>query len=149
MTAKDEVKLTIQKIYLKDVSFESPQSPEIFRSQWQPTVKLDLSTKNKKLSEDFYEVSLSLLVSMDHEEKPAVVIEVDQAGVFQVQTESPDQLKRVLGVFCPGTLFPYAREAVDHLLLKGGLPPLMLAPVNFEGLYEQAAIKANEGPVSL
>ncbi|WP_419833041.1 protein-export chaperone SecB [Endozoicomonas atrinae] len=132
----------LQRIYMKDISFESPKAPEIFQKQWQPEVKLDLSTSNRPLEEGLYEVVLSLTVTVENgtedSKETAFVTEVHQAGVFLAKGLDEEELHRTLGAFCPNILFPYAREAIDNLVLRGSFPPLMLAPVNFDALYMQA-----------
>ncbi|MGB0360990.1 MAG: protein-export chaperone SecB [Endozoicomonas sp.] len=132
----------LQRIYVKDISFESPKVPEVFQKQWQPEVKLDLSTSNRTLEEGLFEVVLSLTVTVENgpegSKETAFVTEVQQAGVFLAKGLAEDELHRTLGAFCPNILFPYAREAIDNLVLRGSFPPLMLAPVNFDALYIQA-----------
>ena len=132
----------LQRIYMKDISFESPKAPEIFQKQWQPEVKLDLSTSNRPLEEGLFEVVLSLTVTVENgsegNKETAFVTEVHQAGVFLAKGLDEEELHRTLGAFCPNILFPYAREAIDNLVLRGSFPPLMLAPVNFDALYMQA-----------
>lgn len=133
----------LQRLYMKDISFESPKAPEIFQSQWQPEVKLDLSTTNRNLEGDLFEVVLSLTVTVENvqagdKKDTAFVAEVHQAGVFLTKGLNEEELHRTLGAFCPNILFPYAREAIDNLVLRGSFPPLMLAPVNFDALYMQA-----------
>nr|MDT0253671.1 protein-export chaperone SecB [Endozoicomonas sp.] len=114
----------LQRIYMKDISFESPKAPEIFQKQWQPEVKLDLSTSNRPLEEGLYEVVLSLTVTVENgsedsssdKKETAFVTEVHQAGVFLAKGLDEEELHRTLGAFCPNILFPYAREAVDNLV---------------------------------
>lgn len=134
----NEIQFAIQRLYLKDVSFESPNSPTIFQKQWQPQVNLDLNTSNDKLSENQHEVVLSLTVTAKVDEQVAFIIEVQQAGVFFLQGLTDEQLGHTLGAYCPNVLFPYAREVIDALAVKGSYPALMLQPVNFDALYAQA-----------
>ena len=134
----NEIQFAIQRLYLKDVSFESPNSPTIFQKQWQPQVNLDLNTSNEKLSENQHEVVLSLTVTAKVDEQVAFIIEVQQAGVFFLQGLTDEQLGHTLGAYCPNVLFPYAREVIDALAVKGSYPALMLQPVNFDALYAQA-----------
>ena len=129
---------SIQRIFLQDISFESPAAPEVFRTQWQPEVNLDLNTRSKKLEEDYYEVVLSLTITAKNEQNTAFLIEIHQAGIFKINGMDETTLNHTLGAFCPNILFPYARETIDTLVLKGSFPPLMLAPVNFEALYHQS-----------
>ena len=139
-TQEQQPQFALQRIYVKDISFESPKSPDIFRSEWTPEVKLDLNTTNTVLDaeEGFYEVALTLTTTVSNGEDTAFLAEVKQAGIFLAKNLEEAELHRTLGAFCPNLLFPYAREAIDNLVTRGGFPPLMLAPVNFEALYAQA-----------
>lgn len=127
----------IQKLYLKDVSFESPASPAMFTKEWQPEVNLDMNTNSQALSEGVYNVVLSLTVTVKNTEQTAFLVEVQQAGIFTVKGFAENEMGHMLGSFCPNILFPYAREAISDLVTKGGFPPLLLAPVNFDALYAQ------------
>lgn len=127
----------IQRIFTKDVSFESPNAPEIFRSQWKPQVNMDLNTRSNKLDENIYEVVLTITVTAKNDDKTAFLVEVQQGGIFQIDGLEGPALHQTLGAFCPNLLFPYAREAVDAMVTKGSFPALMLAPVNFEAIYAQ------------
>ena len=139
----EQATFVMQRIYLKDVSFESPKSPDAFTKQWQPRVNLDLNTRNSMLAEDTWEVVLSLTITAkDEQEEPIYLVEVQQAGIFQIKGLEEERLKQTLGSFCPNVLFPYAREAVDAIVTKGSFPPLMLAPVNFDAIYEQVRAQA-------
>ena len=128
----------LQKIYLKDLSFESPQGAQVFKKQWKPKIQLDLNAQHKKLDDNSYEVVLTLTLTASQDDKNAFLIEIQQAGAFLCQGLTPDALGQILGAMCPGILFPYAREAIDNVVVKGGFPPLILAPVNFDALYLQA-----------
>lgn len=134
----------IQRIFTKDVSFESPNSPEVFRGQWKPQVNMDLNTRSNKLDENIYEVVLTITVTAKNEDKTAFLAEVQQGGIFQIDGLEGPALHQTLGAFCPNLLFPYAREAVDGLVTKGSFPALMLAPVNFEAIYAQSLQKKQE-----
>jgi preprotein translocase subunit SecB len=122
-------------VYTKDVSFETPNSPAIFQKEWKPEVKLDIDTRSAKLTDDTYEVVLSLTVTATVEEQTAFLAEVQQAGVFTIGNLPEAQLAHTIGAFCPTTLFPYARETVANLVNRGSFPQLNLAPVNFEALF--------------
>ncbi|MDO8953293.1 MAG: protein-export chaperone SecB [Gammaproteobacteria bacterium] len=132
------VEFTIQKIFTKDVSFESPNAPLIFKDQWQPEANVDINTQSTTHEENQYEVTLSLTVTVKVEGKTAFLVEVKQAGIFGIVGVSAEQLGHILGAYCPATLFPYAREAVGSIVGRGGFPPLSLAPVNFDMLYQQS-----------
>jgi len=125
----------IQRIYTKDVSFETPNSPAIFQKEWKPEVKLDIDTRSAKLTDDTYEVVLALTVTVKVEDQTAFLAEVQQAGVFTIGNLPEAQLAHTIGAFCPTTLFPYARETVANLVSRGSFPQLNLAPVNFEALF--------------
>jgi preprotein translocase subunit SecB len=127
----------IQKIYIKDVSFESPNSPAMFTKEWQPEVNLDMNTNTQLLSEGVYEVVLSLTATVKNADQTAFLVEIQQAGIFTITGFAESEMGHMLGSFCPNILFPYAREAVSDLVTKGGYPPLILAPVNFDALYAQ------------
>ena len=133
----------MQRIYTKDISFESPSTPDVFRKPWQPKVNVDLNTKSDKVDDEGnFEVVLSITVTTKIEEETAFLVEVQQAGIFNIQGFEGEELRRVLGTASPNILFPYAREAIDTLCVKGGFPPVMLAPVNFDALYQQALAQA-------
>ncbi|GAA5218310.1 protein-export chaperone SecB [Corallincola platygyrae] len=125
----------IQRIYTKDISFETPNSPTIFKAEWKPEVKLDLDTKSNKLDDSAFEVVLSLTVTAKVGEDTAFLCEVQQAGIFSIGNMPEPQLAHTLGSFCPNILFPYAREAIASLVSRGTFPPLNLAPVNFDALF--------------
>ncbi len=129
----------LQRIYVKDISFESPKAPEVFRKEWKPKVNLDLNTRNNKLDDGVFEVVLSLTVTVTNNEESAFVVEVQQAGIFVITGMDDANLHKALGSFCPNILFPYAREAIDNMVTRGSFPPIMLSPVNFDALYAQAA----------
>ena len=132
-----ERQFSIQKLYIKDVSFETPHSPEVFTLKWEPHVEFNLASNAQQLQEDLYEVSVTTTLTLTLEEKTAYLIEVCQAGIFSMVNFSEEELGPLLGSYCPNVLFPYAREAVSDLVTKGGFPPMLLAPVNFEALYMQ------------
>lgn len=139
----------LQRIFLKDSSFESPRSPLIFQAQWSPKINFDIKTRSSKVQDDVYEVVLVLTAEAQIEEKAAFLVEVHQAGIFTAKDFDDAQLEQVLATVCPNILFPYAREAVDSLVVKGSFPALMLAPINFDALYaqqkQQAAAEADGG----
>ncbi|MBH2037242.1 MAG: protein-export chaperone SecB [Pseudomonas sp.] len=128
---------SLQRIYVRDLSFEAPKSPEIFRQEWTPSVELDLNTRQKPLEGDFHEVVLTLSVTVKTAGETAFIAEVQQAGIFLISGLDAAAMSHTLGAFCPNILFPYAREALDNLVTRGSFPALMLAPVNFDALYAQ------------
>ncbi|QLC73435.1 protein-export chaperone SecB [Pseudomonas sp. LPB0260] len=137
--AQDEQspQFSLQRIYIRDLSFEAPKSPEIFRQEWKPSVALDLNTRQKSLDGDFHEVVLTLSVTVKNGEETAFIAEVQQAGIFLIKGLDAPSMSHTLGAFCPNILFPYARETLDSLVVRGSFPALMLAPVNFDALYAQ------------
>ena len=137
----------MQRIYNKDISFESPSTPEIFKKQWQPQVNVDLNTKSNKVDDQGnFEVVLTITITAKVEEETAFLIEVQQAGIFFIAGIEGEDLRRVLGTAAPNILFPYARESIDTICVKGGFPPVMLAPVNFDALYQQALAQQAQAP---
>lgn len=127
----------IQRIYIKDVSFEAPNTPHTFNEEWKPEVSLNLGTKSNPIQEDLHEVILSITATVSTHKKTAFLIEVHHAGIFLLQGFPKDQIHQMLGSFCPNILFPYAREVVSDVVVRGGFPQLILAPVNFDALYAQ------------
>lgn len=135
----------IQKIYLKDSSFETPNSPDVFRGEWKPKVSVDMTTETRKLDDKTYETVLKVTVTAKLEdERIAYLCEVHQAGVFAIDGFNPETLEALLGSYCPANLFPYAREVVSDLVAKGGFPQMLLGPVNFDALYLQRKKQAKE-----
>ncbi len=131
----------IERIYVKDISLESPRGQEAFNN-WAPTINLDINTKQTTLQQGVHEVVLTLTINVREKDSEAVyfLIEIQQAGLFRTANIPDAELRRLLATVGPSTLFPYARETVDSLATKAGFPPLRLSPINFEALM-QAAIK--------
>lgn len=127
----------IQRIFVKDLSFEAPNTPHTFVEEWKPEVQLNLETKSNKIQDNVHEVVLSITATVSTAKKTAFLIEVHQAGVFMINGFANEQLHQMLGSFCPNILFPYAREVVSDVVVRGGFPQLILAPVNFDALYMQ------------
>lgn len=125
----------IQRVYTKDISFETPNSPAIFQAEWKPEMKLDLDTRSAQLAENTFEVVLALTVTATVDGKTAFLAEVQQAGIFTIANMPEAQMAHTIGAFCPSTLFPYAREAVASLVSRGSFPQVNLAPVNFDALF--------------
>lgn len=130
--------LFLQKLYVRDASFETPNAPHIFTEQGQPQVELNLSQRVNRLAETVFEVVLTATVTCTLNGRNAYLVEVQQAGIFAVQGFAPEQLDAVLGSYCPHVLFPYLRHTVDTLVQAGGFPPLLLQPINFDQLYAEA-----------
>jgi preprotein translocase subunit SecB len=147
--ANDERTFAIQRLYLKDLSFESPTTPQIFKKQWQPNMNLELHTASNKIENSVYEVTLSATITVrSHEneeqakQKPtdapiAFLVEVKYAGIFAINAFTEDQEKVLLGSVCPSIIFPYLREVVTDVVNRASFPQLILAPVNFDALYAE------------
>lgn len=131
--------VSLQKIYLRDASVEVPQGPLVFmRESQQPRVDVDLDTRIQRAGEEHHHVAVTVTVTARVGEEVAYIVEVQQAGVFTLQGfDNDDERNRVLGVYCPDTLFPYAREAISDLIQRAGFPPFLLQPINFEALYRR------------
>ena len=138
-----EKRLTITKIYLKDFSFESPQTPGIFRqNEWKPQTNLNLRSAHNPVDGDHHEIVLTITVEAKEEDKTCFLIELQQAGIFEIAGYEGEELKAIIGSFCPNILFPYARESIASLIQKGGFPEFVLQPINFDALYMQAQQQA-------
>lgn len=134
-----EKRLSITKIYLKDSSFESPQSPAIFRrSEWKPQTNLNLRSAHHVVEGDHHEIVLTLTIEAKEEDKTCFLIELQQAGLFEIGGYEGDEFEAIVGSFCPNILFPYARESIASLVQKGGFPEFVLQPINFDALYMQS-----------
>jgi len=129
---------TIQKIYTKDISFETPNSPAIFtQTEWNPDVNVQLNSRATALEDNAHEVVLAVTVTVKLGDKTAYLAEVQQAAIFKIENFPAEQMGHVLGSFCPNILFPYVREAISDLVARGGFPQMLLAPVNFDAIYAQ------------
>ena len=129
----------LQRIYVKDVSFEAPQGFAAFKQQWQPEINFNLGVGNTRIDEQNIEVVLTLTVSAKQGDDTAFLVEVQQAGIFTLIGFDDAMMAQVLNIACPQTLYPYAREVVEQLVIKGSFPPNMLPlSVNFEAMFQQA-----------
>lgn len=138
-------RLSIVKIYLKDFSFESPQTPGIFRKgDWKPQTNLNLRSTHTPAEGDHHEVVLTVTVEAKEDDKTCFLIELQQAGLFEIVGYEGEELRTIGGSFCPNILFPYAREAIASLIQKGGFPEFVLQPINFDALYLQAQQQAQQ-----
>ncbi|MDH5784362.1 MAG: protein-export chaperone SecB [Chromatiales bacterium] len=144
----------LQRIYTKDISFETPNSPAIFTEKWEPGVNVDINSANAQLQEGVYEVVLTVTVTTKVGEKTAYLAEVQQAGIFLLSGLGEQEMGGMLNAYCPNMLFPFAREVIADLVSKGSFPQLLLAPINFDALYAQhmqqqqaAAAESKEQPV--
>lgn len=128
---------TVEKIYLKDVSFEAPNAPQIFNEQGQPQLNMNLNQKVARLADGVFEVVLGVTLTCTLGEKTVYLSEVQQAGIFSLVGFDERTLDMMLGTYCPNVLFPYARQSISELISHGGFPPFYLQPINFEGLYAE------------
>jgi preprotein translocase subunit SecB len=141
--AEQEKQISIQKIYTKDFSFESPQAPSVFtKSDWEPKTNLNLRSTHSELGDNNHDVVLTLTVETKHEDKTLFLVELHQAGIFNISGYEGEELAAILGSFCPSTLFPYARETIASMVAKGGFPEFILQPINFDSLYAQTQQQA-------
>lgn len=142
--AEQAQKFLIQRVYLKDMSFEAPLGANAFTVQIQPSVNQEIGNEARKIADNLFEVVLKLTLTAKTDDKVVFLVEVQQAALFQIEGIDKENLNRLLNTVCPQILFPYAREAADSLLVKGSFPALMIPPVNFEALYAQAVAKNGE-----
>ena len=138
-TSEDEQQgqFGVQKIYVKDISFETPNSPMVFQEEWTPTVNMDIANSASRIAEDLCEVVLSVTITVTSEEKTMYLVEAQQAGIFHISGFPDEVTGRMLATACPNILFPFAREMIADLVTRGGFPQLLLAPVNFDALFMQ------------
>lgn len=134
----------VQRIYVKDLSFEAPLGVNAFSQSWKPQVNQEINSKNQKVADNQYEVVLSLTITVKLEDQVAFLVEIQQAGLFAVAGLDDRQLTQVLNTMCLQILFPYARETVDSLVVKGSFPALMLPPINFDALFAQAVARSQQ-----
>ena len=134
---EDQVSFSIQRIYIKDLSFEAPGVPEAFsfESGYKPNVNLELNTSNRKINDTTFEVTLNITVTAKEDERVFFLAEVKQCGLFAVLNMDDAAKRHTLGSFCPSVLFPYARQAISDMVTNGGFPQLLLAHINFEQLF--------------
>ncbi len=137
--------LLLRKIYIKDFSFESPRTPEIFNTNVAPQTQLNIKSNAKEIAGDAQEVTLTLTVEAKDQDKTLFLVELEQAGVFLIQGYTDEEKQMLVGSYCPGTLYPFAREAISDIVTRGGFPQLLLQPINFDALYAQAVQERVEG----
>lgn len=138
-----EKQLAIQKVYVKDFSFESPNSPQVFaRNDWSPKTDLNLRSSHTVAAENSHEVVLTITVEAKENDKTIFLVELHQAGLFHIAGYNDDEFKALVGSFCPNILFPYARESIASIVAKGGFPEFILQPINFDALYAQGKAQA-------
>lgn len=137
-------KFGLQKIYVKDISFEIPDSPMVFQEEWEPSVNMDLGNTAAKIAEDIFEAVLSVTITVKSGEKTMYLIEAQQAGIFHIAGLPDESINKMLATTCPNILFPFVRETISDLVTRGGFPQLLLAPVNFDALYAQKEYQAQQ-----
>src|SRR5690606_37882621 len=130
--------LILQKIYLKDLSFESPKAPQVFNAQVTPQTQLNMRSNAREVGPNTQEVTLTLTVEAKEQDSTLFLVEVAQSGIFTMQGYNDQERAMLIGSYCPSTLYPYAREAISDIVVKGGFPQLLLQPINFDALYAQA-----------
>jgi preprotein translocase subunit SecB len=138
----------IQRIYLKDISFETPMGLEAFTKAFKPAIQQDMNIQVAQAGDDLFEVVLLLTITARIDNRAVFLVEIKQAGLFAISGFEGPQLSHMIHTACPHILFPYAREAVDSILTRGGFPPLMLAPINFDAVFAQAIEAAREQKVT-
>lgn len=141
---QQQAQFALHRIYCKDISFETPNSPSVFQREWKPEIKLDIDTRSAKLDEVNFEVVLAITVTATIDGTTAFLCEVQQAGIFTIDNMPEQQLAHTLGSYCPNMLFPYARETISNLVNRGTFPPLNLAPVNFDAIFAAYVQKRQE-----
>ena len=134
---QQQAQFQLQKIYMKDVSYEVPNAPQVFQEDGQVEIKMNLAQKVDNLADGVHEVVLTVTVTANLGEKTAYLAEVQQAGIFSINGLNEQATHAALNTLCPHTLFPYARRAITDLVADGGFPPLVLQPINFDQIYSQ------------
>ncbi len=127
----------IEKIYLKDLSVEAPNTPEVFTEREAPTVNVDINSQAREVEPGMFEVVLKVTITAQSKDKAMFLVEAAQAGLFQIRNVPAQDMGPLLGIACPNTLFPYARETISTVTSRAGFPPVVLAPMSFEGIYQQ------------
>lgn len=130
----EPAQIGIRRIYLKDLSFESPTAPELFNKEFQPEVKMDVTVRHKNLENNVYEIVVAATVTGNQDGKKIFIVEVEQGGIFEIRGVPAEQMEHALKVYCPNILFPYTRQVIDIAMNQGSLPSMLLPPFNFESL---------------
>lgn len=148
LVSQNAVQVSVEKIYVKDLSLENPGAPQTFRLNEPPQIEIGLRTRAEQVEPDVYECVMTITVTATAGERTVFLVEVAQAGVFTVHGASPEQLQPILAMHCPAMLFPYARQAVAISTMNAGYPPVQLQPINFEALYAQQLAQGAGAPAS-
>jgi len=143
--AEIEKRISVAKIYVKDFSFESPMTPAVFKAEkWSPQTNLNLRSGHTEIDTGVHEVVLTITVDAKEDDKTVFLVELQQAGLFELTGYDDSERSAITGSYCPGILFPYAREAIASIIQKGGFPEFVLQPINFDALYMQSQKQAAE-----
>jgi len=142
--AAQQAQFTVEKIYVKDVSFEAPNTPQVFNEQGQPQLSMNLNQKVGRLDGDAFEVILGVTLTCTLNDKTVYLAEVEQAGIFGLSGFDDRTLDMMLGTYCPNVLFPYVRQTISDLITTGGFPPFYMQPINFEALYAEGLRRRSE-----
>lgn len=137
-TPAPQKNLLLQKVYVKDLSFESPKAPMVFTTNVSPQTQLNVRSSAQQVAQETHEVTLTITVEAKDKDATLFLAEVAQSGLFVIQGYTAEEQSLIIGSFCPNTLYPFAREAISDLVSKGGFPPLLLQPLNFDAIYAQA-----------
>ena len=143
--AASQAQFTVEKIYIKDVSFEAPNTPQVFTEQGQPQLNMNLNQKVGRLEGDLFEVILGVTLTCTLNDKTVYLAEVEQAGIFGLTGFDERTLDMMLGTYCPNVLFPYVRQSISDLITNGGFPPFYMQPINFEALYAEGLRRRADG----
>ena len=135
---------SIEKIYVKDASLEIPHAPQIFTDRTQPQVSIELGNFAQQIEENIFEVAIKVTVTSKIADKTVFLVEVTQAGIFQISNVPAENIELIVGITCPNILFPYARESVSDLIVRAGFQPVLLNPINFEALFAQQKQQQSE-----
>ena len=136
-TTPEQASFQIEKIYVKDLSLEIPNAPQVFMEQAQPQLEVQIGTSVNNFAESLYEVAVTATVTAKAGERTVFLAEAAQAGIFSLRNVPPQELEPLLGIGCPTIVFPYLRETISDLVIRGGFPPVLLSPVSFEAIYMQ------------
>jgi preprotein translocase subunit SecB len=133
----EKAQLSIQKVYMKGLSFDAADTPSVFKKKWEPELALNLNTEHTELEDNVYEMVLTVTATVKNQNNEAFKVEIKQAGIFNIQGATEEQLGQLLGSYCPNVLFPYAREAITTEVMRAGFPQLVLSPINFDAVYKK------------
>ncbi len=143
--SEEQPVFSIEKIYVKDLSIEVPNAPQVFLHRETPSIEVQIQSKANTIGDGMYEVALTVTVNAKEGETAFFLVEVVKAGIFQIRHVPEQDMEPILAVACPNILFPYARETVSDAITRAGFPPVILAPVNFEALYQQRLAEQQQG----